>query len=233
MKHSNSSVRITIIASVLLLSVTWGLHAKEDGPYMLGGVNYWNDLEAPTVDTQVLEEQNEFGSFPPLEYKVDGSRAQPFIGVGYNLDEQWGFEVFYVQTPERLLFAENLEIPTDDPLYTFTISWRTTVQHTIFGAAAVYDVYLNESFSIFGKAGLAFLKHKADASVVLGGRSNPVSSSHSLALIEEDDTIDVFGGIGARIPFRAGDASITVAYQFIDTSDDRETSLEVGVQWNF
>ena len=233
MKHSNSSLSLAIIASGLILSVTSGLHAKEDGPYMLGGVNYWNDLEAPAVDTQVLEEQNEFGTFPPLEYKVDGSRAQPFIGVGYNLDEQWGFEVFYVSTPERLLFTDNLEVPTDNPLQTFTLSWRTTVQHTIFGVAAVYDVYLNESFSIFGKAGLALLKHKSEASLTFGGQTNPIPSSHYLTLVEEEDSTDLFGGIGARIPFRAGDASITVAYQFIETSDNRETSFEVGVQWNF
>lgn len=226
MKQSNSSLRLTIIASVLILSITTSLLAKEDGPYMLGGVNYWNDLEAPTVDTQVLDEESEFGMFPPLEYKVDGSRAQPFIGVGYNLDEQWGFEVFYVQTPERLLFTENLEVPTDDPLYSFTISWRTTVQHTIFGIAAVYDVYLNESFSIFGKAGLALLKHESEASIVLGGQSNPIPGSHNLSLVEEEDSTDLFGGIGARIPFRAGDASITVAYQFIETSDNSKRSCK-------
>lgn len=233
MKNFNCSYRLAIIATGLMLSLTTALNAKEEGPYMLSGITYWNDLEAPKVDTQDLDDQSEFGPFPPFQYKVDGSRAQAFIGVGYNLDEQWGFEVFYVSTPERLLYTEEFEVPTRYPLHSINFSWRTTVQHTIFGLAAVYDVYLHESFSVFGKAGLAFLKHKADTSITFGGQMNPIPSTHYLALIEEEDTTDVFGAIGARIPFRAGDASLTVAYQFIETSDDRETSIEVGIQWNF
>ena len=229
MKNSNFSLPIAIIGSVLIFGLTIGLSAKEAGFYVFGGITYWNDLEMPELsdeDTADLAEGT-------IEYEIDGSRAQPSIGVGYNFDEQWGFEAFYVATPERVLSIDDIvfqPVLNDDPV---TLSVSTTIQHTVFGVSAVYDVYVNKNLSLFGKAGIAFTQHNSDASVSFTGLTLPFFDLMDLSFSEEEDTDDIFGAIGARIPLRAGDASMTFAYQFIETSDGRETSFELGVQWNF
>ena len=230
LKNARSSLLFSIVGSFLVLGLTTGLSAKEAGPYMHGGITYWDGLEAPDIDFGDEEIDLEAN---PLEYEVDGSRAQLSIGIGYNLDEQWGFEAFYVSTPERVLAINDLVVPDLGIDETFSVSWRTTFKHTVFGINAVYDVYLNENLSLFGKAGIAFTRHTADASVTFAGQTTPIGGTESLSFVEEEDTDELFGAIGARIPIRAGDASITFAYQFVETSDGREPSLELGIQWNF
>lgn len=227
MKNSKCCLTFATIATFLSFGLTTGVNAKEAGPFMISGITYWNDLDVPELNEDV-----DLGDFD-VEYEVDGSRAQLSVGVGYNLDERWGFEAFYVSIPERVISVIDLVSPPDnvvaDPV---ELSWNTTVEHRVLGVAAVYDVYLSGNFSLFGKAGIAVARHTNDSTITFGGQTGSVPSTFR-PIVEEEDTYDIFGAVGARIPIRVGDASITIAYQFVETSVGRETSYQLGVQWNF
>ena len=227
MKNSRFFLTIATTATVLIFGLTAGVNAKEAGPFMIGGITYWNDLALPELNEDV-----NLGDLP-VEHKVDGSRAQLSVGVGYNLDEKLGFELFYVSIPERVISVTDVEQPPEGiPVDPISISWNTTIEHEIVGAAAVYDLHVNEKFSLFGKAGIAFARQTNESSITFGGRTTPIPNSLRPIVVEED-SFDLFGAVGARIPIRMGDASVTVAYQFVETSVVRETSLQLGVQWNF
>ena len=227
MKNSTFFSTFTTIATFLIFVLTAGVNAKEAGPFMIGGITYWNALELPELNEEV-----NLGDLP-VEHKVDGSRAQLSFGVGYNLDDKWGVEAFYVSVPERVISVTDVEQPPEDfPADPISISWNTTVEHEVVGIAAVYDVYVSENFSLFGKVGIAIARQTNDSSVTFAGRTTPVPDSVR-PIVEEENTYDLLGAVGARIPIRLGEASVTVAYQFVDTSVGRETSLQLGVQWNF
>lgn len=228
MKNSSHTFSIVTIACFLIFGVTSGLSAKEFGFYLHGGVTYWDGFDEP-----------EFESEPGLQdftidYELDGSRAQLSLGVGLHTNESWSFEVFYVSTPEQTYTATDWTFPPiepgGDPVI---VSWNSNVNHTIGGVSAIYDLYVNESLSLFLKGGIAFVRHTSETNV--SSSSHPEITFRGLipsTYSEDEDSQDLFGGIGARIPIRQGDASLTFAYQFIETDEDRETNFEIGIQWN-
>lgn len=219
---------MVVIGCFLIFGITSALSAKEFGFYLHGGVTYWDGLDAPD-----FEGEPGLGDVS-IEYEIDGSRAQLSLGVGLHYDENWSFEVFYVSTPEQVVSGTDWEFPPLTPGgEPVTLSWTSNVKQTIGGINAVYDLYINENLSVFGKAGIALVRHSSESSA--SSSSHPEISFRGAipnTFTDEEDTQDVFGAIGARIPIRQGDASLTFAYQFIDTGDGRETSFEVGLQWN-
>ena len=229
MKNSIFSPSIaSIIGCVLIFGVTSGLSAKEIGFYLHGGVTYWDGLDAPDFEGETgLETVS-------IDYEVDGSRAQLSLGVGYHLNENWSVEAFYVSTPEQVVSGNDWVLPPlglgGDPV---TLSWNSSITQTIGGVSAVYDVYINENLSLFAKAGMAFVRHTSESSI--SSSSHPDITFRGVipsSFTDEEDTQDIYGAFGARVPIRQGDASLTFAYQFIETDDGQETSFEVGLQWN-
>lgn len=220
---------MAIIGCFLIFGIASGLSAKEYGFYLHGGITYWDGLDAPD-----FEDEPGLIQGLTIEYEIDDPRAQLSLGAGLHYDENWSFEVFYVSTPERIVLGNDWEYPPLDPGdIPVTLSWTSKIKQTIGGVSAVYDLYINENLSVFGKAGIAFVRHTSESSIT--SSSHPEISFRGAipsTFTDEDDTQDVFGAIGARIPIRQGDASLTFAYQFIDTDDGPETSFEVGVQWN-
>lgn len=228
MKNSSHTLSIVTIACFLIFGITSGLSAKEFGFYLHGGVTYWDGFDEPE-----FENGSDLSGFS-IDYELDGSRAQLSLGVGLHTNETWSFEAFYVSTPEQTFTATDWTLPPiepgGDPVI---VSWNSSIKQTIGGVSAIYDLYVNENLSLFGKVGIAFVRHTSE--------TNTSSSSHPdirfsgltpSTLTEEEDTQEVLGGIGARVPIRQGDASLTFTYQFIETDDDRETSFEIGFQWN-
>ena len=210
-----------------MFGLTTGVYAKESGPFMIGGITYWDGLELPELNQDV-----NVGDLP-VEHEVDGTRAQLTVGVGYNLDERLGFEAFYVAIPERIISVTDVVYPPDDVIADpVELIWHTTFEHRVVGIAAVYDLNVSENFSLFGKAGIAVARQSNNSSLTFAGQTNPVPDTIR-PIIEEEDSYDLFGAVGARIPIRMGDASVTIAYQFVETNVGRETSLQFGVQWNF
>ena len=229
MKNSNFSLPIaSIMGCFLIFGVTSGLSAKEIGFYLHGGVTYWDGLDAPDFEDEIgLEDVS-------IDYEIDGSRAQLSLGVGYHLNENLSVEAFYVSTPEQVVSGNDWMFPPfepgGDPI---TLSWNASVKQTIGGVNAVYDVYVNENLSLFGKAGMAFVRHSSETSVIFQNQPSTVFQNViPSSFTDEEDTQDIFGAIGVRVPIRQGDASLTFAYQFIETDDGRETSFEIGLQWN-
>ena len=227
MKNSKFFLTFAALAAFFMFGLTTGVNAKEDGPFMIAGITYWHDLALPELNEDV-----DIGDLP-VEHEVDGTPAQLTVGVGYNLDERLGFEVFYVAIPERIVsITELIHPPADVIADPVQLTWHTTFEHRVIGVAAVYDLNINENFSLFGKAGIAVARQSNNSSITFGSQTNPVPDTVR-PIVKEEDSYNLFGAVGARIPIRMGDASVTVAYQFVETSVGRETSLQLGVQWNF
>ena len=215
-----------IVGTFLFVGLTTPVNAKEAGVYLHGGATYWRDLEIPEVnDPTELRDT-------PIEYEIVGSRTRPSIAVGYNFDENWSVELLYISTPKRSLTFNQLIQPGDDDDLLRTLTWRNTVQHTTYGINVVYDFYIKNNFSVFGKVGIAQTSHTVDSSVTFSGRTNPAPEA-LYGFVEEVDTEDLFGAIGARMPLRNIFASLSIAYQFVETSDGRESSFEVAFQTKF
>lgn len=229
MKNSHVSLPMAIIGCFLIFGFTAGLSAKETGFYLLGGVTYWDGLDAPDFESEPGAQDF------TIDHEIDGSRAQLSVGVGFHFDENWSFEAFYVSTPEQVISGSDGEFPlTLEPGGDLvTLSWTASVKQTIGGISAIYDFYINENLSLFGKGGIAFVRHSSETNV--SSSSHPEFAFRGVipsTVANEEDTQDAFAAVGARIPIRQGDASLTFAYQFIDTGDGLETSFEVGFQWN-
>lgn len=228
MKNSKCVLTFTTLVTIFVFGFTTAVNAKEKGPFMIAGISYWNDL----VEMELNEDLGFFGG--TIEQEVDGSRAQLTVGVGYNFDDKLGIEGFYVSIPKRLInVSQEFPPPIGVPGEAVSVVWHTTVEHEVFGIAAVYDINITESFSLFGKAGLAIARQTNEESVTFGGRTTPVVGTAFPSIIDEEDSYDLFGAIGARIPIRMGDASVTATYQIVETSVGRATGLQLGVQWNF
>ncbi|MYF38886.1 MAG: porin family protein [Gammaproteobacteria bacterium] len=227
MKNSKCVLTFATLVTILVFGFTTTVNATEKGPFMIAGVSYWNELDE-------IEIEFDLGFFGgTIEQEVDGSRAQLTVGVGYNFDDKFGVEGFYVSIPERLInVSQEFPPPIGVPGEALSVVWHTTVAHEVFGIAAVYDINVTERFSLFGKAGLAIARQTNDQSVTFGGRTTPVAPTVR-PIVDEEDSYDLFGAIGARIPIRMGDASVTATYQFVETSVGRATGLQLGVQWNF
>lgn len=226
LKTLNNVLTYSIICTFFVVGFTTPVNAKEAGIYLHGGATYWRDLEIPEViDPTELRDS-------PIEYEVIDSRTRPSIAVGYNFDENWGIELLYLSTPKRMLSFNQVIEPGDANDLPRTLTWRNTVQHTTYGVNVVYDVPIKNNFSIFGKLGIAQSSHVVDSSLTFSGRTNPVPEE-LYGFVEEVDTEDLFGAIGARIPLRNIFASLSVAYQFVETSDGRESSFEVAIQMKF
>ena len=230
MKNSNFSLPVAIMACALLFGPTVGLAAKETGFYVHGGVTYWNGFDAPTIDDDIgLDDAT-------IEFKLDESRAKLSLGVGFHLDEQWSFEVFYVSTPEQAVAGNNWVFPPFEPGGdSISISWSASNKQTIGGVSGIYDFYINENLSVFGKGGIAFVQHESSGPyLTLDDQPDIVLDSIVPGSItEREDTQDFFGAVGVRLPIMQGNASLTFAYQFVQTDDEAETSFEFGLQWNF
>ena len=216
----------SIVGTFLIIAFTTPSYAKEAGIYLHGGATYWRDLEIPEViDLGELRDT-------PIEYKILDSRTRTSLAVGYNFDENWGVELFHFSTPKRMLTFDQFIEPGDDDDLQRTLTWRNTVQHTTYGINIVYDVYIQSDFSVFGKLGIAQTSHAVDSSVTFNGRTNPAPED-LYRFVEEVDTEDIFGAIGARIPLKNIFASLSVAYQFVKISDGLESSFEVAIQMKF
>ena len=240
MKNTHCSLPIAILLSGLFLMLTSGVAAKEAGFYLQAGVTYWNDLEEPKIEIETDEGglPAEADEFVTRQYEIDGSRSQLSIGGGYNVNESWSFEAFYVRSPE-LNFSLDLNVPLDDLGIeeSLSLSWATTMRHTVFGVGAVYDLYLNQYLSLFGKVGIAFTESSLDSEFLFLGQPLPEEEFPSGAFNQDEENQEIYGVIGVRFPLKlllgSTDTSITFAYQFIETAHERETSFEVGFQWNF
>lgn len=218
MKNSNFSLPRVVLATLLISGITTGICAKEAGVYVHGGVTYWNDLELPK-----FEDRGELGD-TPVDYEIDGSRAQPSFGIGFNFNKQWGIEASYVATPERMISIEVISPSPLDMDEVLPVSWLATAQHTVVGINAVYDLYVNTNVSLFAKAGAAMTRHTSETRVSFGDETS---------LVEEEESTELVGAVGVRFPIGMKNTSISIAYQFLETSEDRETSFEVGLQWGF
>ncbi|MCY3541909.1 MAG: hypothetical protein OXH31_08410 [Gammaproteobacteria bacterium] len=237
MKTFNAVLTYGVMVTFLIVVHTTPVDAKESGIYLHGGAMYWRDLEAPEViDPTELRDT-------PIEYEIVDSRMRPSIAVGYNFDENWGIELMYISTPKRSLTFNQLIEPGDDDDIPRTLTWRNTVQHNMYGLNVVYDVNIKtdftvfgvnvkNNFSIFGKIGIAKSSHIVDSSVTYSGRTNPAPED-LYGFVEEVDTEDRFGAIGVRVPLKNIFASVSIAYQFVETSDGRESSFELGFQTQF
>ncbi|MYD46502.1 MAG: porin family protein [Gammaproteobacteria bacterium] len=230
MKNTHRSLPIAILIGCLILMLTSGISAKEAGFYLQGGITYWNNLDDPKLEFETDDEDL------PIEYEIDGSRGQISIGGGFHVNEEWSLEAFYVRSPE-LIFSIDVDVPLDDIGDSISLSWNTTVQHAVFGVSAVYDFQVNQYLSWFGKVGLTFTQSSADTSVQLGGQRPPSGVSPPGAEVQEEESQDIFAAIGVRVPLKlvlgSTKNSITFAFQFFETPEDRETSFEIGLQWNF
>ena len=226
MKTLNNVLTCSIISTFFIVGLSVPINAKEAGIYLQCGATYWRDLEIPEViDPTELRDS-------PFEYEIVDSRVRPSIGVGYNFDENWGIELHYLSTPKRMLSFNQVIEPGDADDLPRTLTWRNTVQHTTYGLNVVYDVPITNNFSIFGKLGIAQTSHTVDSSITSFGRTNPAPEA-LYGFVEEVDTEDLFGAIGARIPLKNIFASLSFAYQFVETSDGRESSFEVAIQMKF
>ncbi len=228
MKNSTFTLPFAIIACSLIFGLTTGLSAKETGFYVHGGVTYWDGFDAPSLDDEI--------PLPDLsiDYELDDSRAKLSLGVGFHIDEKWSFEGFYVSTPERVFSGNNWTFPPfqpgGDPI---SVTWSATTNQTIGGISAIYDLYINENLSLFGKGGIAFVRHESSQSISVENLPDiALENIIPTTFSDQEDTQEVFGAIGARIPLMQGKVGLTFAYQLIQTDDDPETSFEIGFQWN-
>ncbi len=228
MKNSSFTLPFAIIASSLIFGLTTGLSAKETGFYLHGGITYWDGFDASSLDDEI--------PLPGLsiDHELNDSRAKLSLGVGFHLDDQWSFEGFYVSTPEQEFSGTNWMFPPfqpgGDPI---SVTWSATTNQTIGGISAIYDHHINDNLSLFGKGGIAFVRH--ESSHTISAENLPDIVLENIippTFSDKEDTQEIFGAIGARIPIMQGRAGLTLAYQFIQTDDDPETSFEIGFQWN-
>lgn len=240
LKNTHCSFSIAILLTCLTLMLTSGVTAKEAGFYLQAGVTYWNDLEEPEIEFETDEGglPVEAEEFVTVQYEIDGSRGQISFGGGYHFNENWSFEAFYVRSPE-LNHSLDLDVPLDDLGIeeSLSLSLNTTLQHTVLGVGTVYDLHLNQYLSLFGKVGIAFTQSSYDSNISFSGQPLPEEEFPSGALNQDEESQEVYGAVGVRIPLKlllgSTNNSITFSYQFFETAEERETSFEVGFQWNF
>ena len=107
----------------------------------------------------------------------------------------------------------------------------------MLGVGAVYDLSVNQYLSLFGKVGIALTQSSYDSNILFLGQPLPEEELPSGALSQDEENQEVYGAVGVRVPLNlllgSTDTSITFAYQFFETAEERETSFEIGFQWNF
>lgn len=226
MKNSRLSLPVTIIACLLTIGLTAGLSAKDYGYYIHIGQTHWDGFEAPSLEDEI--------GLPgvSIDYELD-TRTKLSLGLGFHLNEQWSFEGLYVSTPEQVVSGNNWVFPPlqpgGDPI---TLSWNAKIEQQIGVISAIYDVYINENISVFGKGGIAFVKSSSSQHVAVENFPSSFFENIVPNSLTQDEEYrqEFYGAIGFRVA--RGKASATFTYQYIETPDEPETSLEVGFQWN-
>ena len=235
---------VGVVVSVLVLIASNSVLGQF---YLQGGISSWIDFEAPDSilsDLPILDNES----------SVDGN-SQYWLGAGYQVSDEWSFEAFYSKLPSTevnsemyIFFGGRPILP--GPIYPQAISVTVNTETTTFGVGAVYDFYVNDRLSIIGKAGIAFTQQDSEVDIEFpryGIGFPPIDygdDDFELHLFPEDfyfdedffyggdeNSTDMYFAVGVRIPIQDSPASVTATYQFINTPDDSESGLFVGIRW--
>ena len=153
------------------------------------------------------------------EYKLDGESEKKTaisLAFGQSLGENFGYELGYVN------FGNLNEFASDGG---DSVSIKLRVQ-SIY-AAAVGTLPLTESFSLFGKAGLAANYAKASMSYTSGGLTE--SSS------ESETKIGPMLGLGLAYNFTK-EIAATLEYRYfhdVTDGDLKASALTAGIRYHF
>lgn len=227
MRVPKFSLPVIVAGFALTFLLAGSLSAKERGWYVHGGLSYWNDVHR-------WENENVFVTFLPgfstTGWRRDSSASQLSIGVGYDINKNWGIEVLYSGIPDLIISGNHWLIPPiepdDEPV---SASWVASKQDGNFlGVSVIYDYYLSERVSLFLKVGAGSFGADAEKNL-----DSTLTDSHRVLLDEQIPDSMLLGGhrscdgcslragaqvfaVGTRMPLlHFTKVSVTFAYQFV------------------
>lgn len=159
------------------------------------------------------------------QYKVpgDSERKTAFsLAFGQSLSENWGYELGYIN------FGKLSGNETEDGIET-----RASVRTESLYAAAVGTLPLNESFSLFGKLGVAVNYSKTNSVTTVPGPT-PGAPAQVLRASDSETKAKPMIGVGAAYNF-SKQIAVTAEYQYFGkvSGDVKIDSWTVGLKYGF
>lgn len=159
------------------------------------------------------------------QYKVpgDSERKTAFsLAFGQSLSENWGYELGYINFG-KVSGNENM----------VGIDTRVSARTESLYAAAVGTLPLNESFSLFGKLGIAVNHSKMNITGTIPGPT-PGAPAQVLRITESETKAKPMIGVGAAYNF-SKQIAVTAEYQYFGkvSEDLKVDSWTVGLKYGF
>ena len=228
------SLQYCVLGAFVLLTT----HSVFGNFFFQGGVTYWPDHELPRLTRTGI----------PIGSQQEANvvrNTDLWIGAGYALKNEWSVEAFFARLPSTEVFSRfNVYyqgLPVDPDAGTITLYTETV----IVGVGAVYEFSISERLSLIGKAGVAFAQKDSDLDILFPSFQIPIDPEDlddfdegditddigELTFDEEDEnTLNMYFAVGVRIPIQDTLASVIATYQFVNTPENTESGLFVGIR---
>lgn len=220
--------------------------------YLTGGVVHWPKF-GPTTDRFSIQ-------FPTTSYErtsTSSSSTQTSFkfGAGYYINESWSVEAVAIVGMEHESSIPSLfgrfftEIPDfmdedfdDEFEVDFDIALTRKLKASILRINPVYTIPIQGNFSLFGKAGIAFIERDVKMAIrsdyefnsELGQEVEIVFPSSLQVFSESDSTTNLFASTGLTWSPGGGRSAISISYSnYFDTPGDVTNSVELDYQWRF
>lgn len=209
--------------------------------YFQGGVAYWPDYSLPPLTTAGI----------PVGSQEEANvvrNTDLWIGAGYTLGDQWSVEAFFSRLPSTEVFSRFNVYYQGIPIEPNTGSITLYTETVTVGVGAVYEISISDRLSLIGKVGVAFAQDDSDLDIFFPRVQIPIDPEDfddfdesdltfddigGFNLDDEDDTtLDAYFAVGVRIPIEGTLASVTATYQFVNTSENTESGLFLGLRWD-
>lgn len=221
--------------------------------YLTGGVVHWPEfgssnprfsLPFPTI-----------APYTRTTFSDSSSQTSFKFGAGYLIDESWSVEAVAVvgmehETSIPSLFGDFFtDLPVvlgddfvEDLVIDYDLALKSKLKASILRINPVYTIPLQRNFSLFGKAGIAFIERDMKVTIRTEYRYDdelnqdigilfpPTEQTFS----ESDSTTNLFACAGLRWSPNGGRSAVSISYSnYFDTPGDVTHSLELDYQWKF
>lgn len=220
--------------------------------YLTGGVVHW-----PEFGSSNPRFSFPFPTIAPYTrttFSESSSQTSFKFGAGYSIDESWSVEAVAVVGMEHETSIPSLfddffsDLPVligddfvDELVIDYDLALESKLKASILRINPVYTIPLQRNFSLFGKAGIAFIER--DMKMVirteyryddeLGQGIEILFPPSEQVFSESDSTTNLFAGAGLSWSPNGGRSVISISYtNYFDTPGDITHSLELDFQWN-
>lgn len=229
------------------------VHAVDfEDVYITGGIVHWPEFGLTSSQFSI---QFQTTLYERTSTSKSSTQTSFKFGAGYFINESWSVEAvaivgmehessipslfgrFYPEFPEFLDedFDEEFEID-------FDLAITQKMKASILRVNPVYTIPIQGNFSLFGKAGIAFIERDLKVTVQssyefddeLRQEVEIVFPSSVQVYSESDSTTNLFASAGLTWSPDSGRSAISISYSnYFDTPGDVTNSVELDYQWKF